>query len=84
VSAPSAPRVLLVGREGCHLCEDAREVVASVCAAVDATWSEVCVDDHPDLRAAYAEKIPVVLVDGSEHAYWRVDPGALRRALLTR
>jgi hypothetical protein len=77
-------RVVLVGRDGCHLCEDAREVVAAVCAAVDATWREVSLDDHPELPAAYAEKIPVVLVDGAEHAYWRVDAAALRRALLTR
>jgi hypothetical protein len=84
VRTPVATRVVLVGRDGCHLCDDAREVVAAVCAALDVTWSEVALDDHPDLTAAYAEKIPVVLVDGAEHAYWRVDPGALRRALLTR
>jgi hypothetical protein len=31
--------------------------------------------------AAYSDKVPVVLVDGREHAYWTVDEKALRRAL---
>lgn len=77
-------RVVLVGREGCHLCEEAREVVAAVCAALDVGWSEVALDEHPELPPAYDEMVPVVLVDGVEHAHWRVDAGALRRALLTR
>jgi hypothetical protein len=77
-------RVVLVGRDGCHLCEQAREVVASVCQALDVGWTQVSLDDHPDLPARYAEMIPVVLVDGVEHAYWRVDPAALRRVLVGR
>jgi hypothetical protein len=77
-------RVVLVGRDGCHLCEEAREVVAAVCAALDVGWSELRIEEQPDLPPSYSEKVPVVLVDGVEHAYWRVDAAALRRALLTR
>jgi hypothetical protein len=32
-------------------------------------------------RAAWSDKVPVVLLDGREHAYWTVDERALRRAL---
>jgi hypothetical protein len=39
------------------------------------------VDASPADRAAWSEKVPVVLLDGREHAYWTVDDKSLRRAL---
>jgi hypothetical protein len=78
----TSARVVLVGREGCHLCEDAREVVQQVCTVLDVPWTEVSLDDDPDLPDRYDDLIPVVLVDGREHAHWRVDAAALRKALL--
>lgn len=39
------------------------------------------VDADPADVAAYGEKVPVVLLDGAEHAYWRVDERVLRKAL---
>jgi hypothetical protein len=39
------------------------------------------VDADPADRAAYTDKVPVVLLDGVEHAYWQIDEKALRRAL---
>lgn len=74
------PRVVLVGRAGCHLCDDARAVVAQVCQGLGVTWSERDVDIHGPSR--YSELVPVVLVDGVEHAHFRVDPARLRAALL--
>lgn len=74
-------RVVLVGREGCHLCEEAREVVAKVCAAAGVTWVERDVDTSPDLPAQYGDLVPVVLVDGKEHSHFRVDVARLRAAL---
>ena len=77
-------RVVLVGRAGCHLCEDAREVVARVAAETGATWREVDVDADADLRRRYTDLVPVVLVDGAEHDFGRVDAGRLRSALAGR
>ena len=78
------PRVRLIGRAGCHLCDDARQVVADVTAALGEGFDEVSIDDDPRLRERYAELIPVVLVDGRQHDYWRVDPERLRAALAGR
>ena len=75
-------RVVLLGRDGCHLCEEARDVVARVCGTLGVGWSERSVDDDPALQARYTDLVPVVLVDGAEHAHWRVDAGSLRAALL--
>ena len=74
-------RVTLVTRPGCHLCEAAREVVARVCADLGETWEELDMDADPALAARYAEEIPVTLVDGHQHDFWRVDEARLRRAL---
>jgi hypothetical protein len=78
---PGEPRVVLVGRAGCHLCEEAREVVARVCEETGVAWSERSVDDGGPWPAEYSELVPVVLVDGAQHAYWRVDPDRLRAAV---
>jgi hypothetical protein len=74
-------RITLVGRAGCHLCDDAREVVRRVADDTGAGWTELSVDDDPDLLARYSEQVPVVLVDGAQHDFWRVDEQRLRRAL---
>ena len=74
-------RVTLVTRPGCHLCEAAREVVARVCDDLGETWEELDMDADPALAARYAEEIPVTLVDGHQHDFWRVDETRLRRAL---
>jgi glutaredoxin len=77
----SAPRVTLYRRPGCHLCDDARAVVEQVCAELGESYAEISIDDDPDLRRRYGEEIPVTLVDGAQHDFWRVDPARLRAAL---
>ncbi len=77
-------RITLVGQAGCHLCDTAREVVARVAAETRTGWHEVSVLDDTDLRERYAEQIPVVLVDGTEHDVLRVDEQRLREALAGR
>jgi hypothetical protein len=81
VPGESTARITLVGRPGCHLCDDAREVVRRVADDTGAGWVELSVDDDADLLARYSEQVPVVLVDGAQHDFWRVDEQRLRRAL---
>jgi glutaredoxin len=75
------PRVTVVSRVDCHLCEQAKQVVARVAAEVGVTWAEVDVDADPALLAEYSDLVPVILVDGKMHDYWRVDADRLRQAL---
>jgi glutaredoxin-like protein DUF836 len=74
-------RVTLIGKPGCHLCDDARQVIARVAADVGVGWDERSILDDPALYDRYWEQIPVTLVDGSQHDYWRVDEKRLRAAL---
>jgi hypothetical protein len=76
-----APRVTLVGKPDCHLCEAAREVIAAVCAETGDSFTEVSIFDDPELADRYWEQIPVTLVDGRQHDFWRVDADRLRAAL---
>jgi len=75
------PRVTLYTRPGCHLCDDARAVVAAVCAELGERFEEVDIDADEALRERYTDEIPVTLVDGRQHDFWRVDPVRLRAAL---
>lgn len=74
-------RVTLYSRPGCHLCDTAREVVQRVCAETGTGWDEVDITTDDRLVAEYGEQIPVTLVDGARHDFWRVDEQRLRRAL---
>lgn len=78
---PPNERVLLLVREGCHLCIDATAVVAEVCADLGVPWRSLDVDTDPALRAAYTDHVPVVLIDGELHSRWFVDAATLRTAL---
>ncbi|HEU4806981.1 MAG TPA: glutaredoxin family protein [Homoserinimonas sp.] len=79
----------LIGKPGCHLCDDAREVIAGVVAdlegvasAPDVTVTEVSILDDAELHDKYVDEIPVLLLNGRVHNIWRVDPARLRTALL--
>ncbi|WP_030741822.1 glutaredoxin family protein [Streptomyces sp. NRRL F-5135] len=78
---PGERVVTLVSRPGCHLCDDARTVVEEVCARTGASWEEKDITLDEELHRRYWEQIPVVLVDGEQHTFWRVDPDRLRKEL---
>lgn len=83
----STVSLTLIGKPGCHLCDDARDVIRSVIDGLPADGPEVTVEERDILQDAelhekYVEEIPVVLVDGRVHTYWRVDPARLRSALV--
>jgi glutaredoxin len=80
----SAARVTFYTRQGCHLCDEARAVVARVCDELGESFEEVDIDSDPDLQDRFTEEVPVTFVDGRQHDFWRVDPTRLRAALARR
>jgi len=74
-------RVQLVGKPGCHLCDQARVVVERVCTELAVDWQEVSILDDPGLADLYWEQIPVTLVDGAVVGIWTVDEARLRAAV---
>lgn len=80
----AAEPVVLVTRPGCHLCDDVRPVLVDEAAAAGVEWAEVSLSERPDLEARFGELVPVTLIDGFVHDYWRLDRGRLREALSAR
>jgi glutaredoxin len=74
-------RVTLYGKPGCHLCADARAVVALVRAERDFELHEVDVSTDPGLQRELGERIPVVEVDGELLSELFLDAAALRERL---
>ncbi|MBO4254261.1 glutaredoxin family protein [Streptomyces griseorubiginosus] len=79
--APHERLVTLIGKPDCHLCEDAQLVVEKVCDELGVSWEQKDITQDRALYDEYWEQIPVVLVDGKQHTFWRVDEGRLRREL---
>jgi hypothetical protein len=77
----SAARITLLSRPGCHLCDDARAVIAKVAADLGVGWEERDITASPDYLRDYADMIQVTLIDGVQHDFWRVDEQRLRRGL---
>ena len=74
-------RLALVTRPGCHLCDVAKEAMDRVAAQVGETWTEIDVTSDVELERDYGDRLPVVLLDGKEHGYWRVEEDRLLRDL---
>ena len=73
--------ITLLSRPGCHLCDEARAVVARVAADLGVPWQERDITRSQDDLREYGEMIPVTLIDGVQHDFWRVSEQRLRAAL---
>ena len=70
----------LIGKPGCHLCEDAEAAVERVLSSFLPNHPSVAVSlayrnilDDVELANRYSEEIPVLLINGKVHNYWRID-----------
>ncbi|MEU8077335.1 glutaredoxin family protein [Catellatospora citrea] len=70
-------RLTLYTRPGCHLCEDA----VAVLVRIGEPFEEIDISGDRELEAEYGDRIPVIMLDGREHGYWRVEEQRLRRDL---
>jgi glutaredoxin len=69
--------VTLYGRDGCHLCDDARAALERLRAREPFRLDEVDIESDPALHARYLERIPVIALDGEELFDFFVDSDAL-------
>ena len=73
--------VVLYARPGCHLCDEARQVIEAVRASTPFGFEEIDIEGDDSLLRDYGIRIPVVAVDGKELFEISVDPTALRAAV---
>ncbi|MDQ6649220.1 MAG: glutaredoxin family protein [Actinomycetota bacterium] len=79
--APPDHRLTLLTRPDCELCDEARRVLARVAAELGVPWDERDITASLADQVEYADRVPVILLDGVEHGYWRVEEARLRAAL---
>ncbi|WP_432193273.1 glutaredoxin family protein [Streptomyces sp. bgisy027] len=79
--SPGDRLVTLIGKPDCHLCDDAQSVVERICGELGVPWEWKDITRDARLHDQYWEQIPVVLVDGAQHTFWRVNEDRLRKAL---
>lgn len=86
VAPPAEHEVTVVTRAGCHLCATAEADVAALAAELGfrVRVRDLDTDLGDDDRARWSDLVPVLLVDGVEHGYWRVEPDRLRAAVGAR
>ena len=77
-------RVTLITRDGCHLCVDAEATVRQLQPELGYALEILDVDADSALKADYSDRVPVVLIDGKEHGYWRIEEARFRNALAGR
>jgi len=75
--------VTVYSRERCHLCAEAIETLERVAedADVAVTIEEVDIDEDPELRGEYGDRIPYVVIEGRPAFKFRVDPEECRDRL---
>lgn len=78
------PIVTLYTRNGCHLCETAKEMIGDLRNHVDFDYKECNIELNDDWTEKYGLMIPVVMMDGKEIQYGQVDKSTLFKALTER
>jgi glutaredoxin len=79
--AAAEHEVTLITRVGCHLCQEAETLLQRLAAELGFGYRELDVDADQGRRDTYSDRVPVILIDGKEHGYWRVEEARFRRAL---
>ncbi len=74
-------RVTLITRAGCHLCADAERELAVLSEELGFELLLLDVDADRARANEYSERVPVILIDGAEHGYWRLEEARFRAAL---
>ncbi|MDO5627675.1 MAG: glutaredoxin family protein [Mobilicoccus sp.] len=84
MQSTTAPTVTLITKPGCHLCTLARDVVNRVTSDLGVAFEEQSLAEISDPDPLWWEQIPVTLIDGEIHDYWRVSERRLRSELADR
>ena len=73
--------VQIYSRSNCHLCDVALETLISLQKEFDFTIDKQLIDGDPQLEDKYGESVPVILINGAPHDFFRVDPERFRSAM---
>ena len=75
-------KVVIYSRVNCHLCEEAEKKAREVMAEIPFELEVIYIDGNQELERLYGEEVPVTLVNGAKHDYFRVDKKRFSEAIL--
>jgi glutaredoxin len=73
--------VTVYSRHGCHLCDEAVQILESLKQELKFDLEIKYIDGLPELEKAYGEQVPVIQIDGEHHDFYKVDPVRFRTSL---
>jgi glutaredoxin len=73
--------VTVYSRHGCHLCENALEILTPLSKELDFEIEIIDIQDNQELINLYSDQIPVIHIDGKHHDFYKVDPVRFRSSL---
>jgi glutaredoxin len=74
--------VVIYSRRGCHLCEIAEKLVKDIRKDHEFELEIIYIDGDAGLEKEYGEEVPVTLINGRRHDYFRVDRARFIEAVL--
>ena len=76
--------VIFYTKVGCHLCDDARDLLEELAAEITFELTEIDIRTDPNIFDTYRYRIPVILIDDQHVVEGRISEEDLRRAFIKR
>jgi glutaredoxin len=75
-------KVVIFSRQNCHLCHEAEKMVREVLSEISFELEVINIDGNAELESLYGEEVPVTMINGAKHDYFRVDKKRFSEAVL--
>jgi glutaredoxin len=75
-------KVVIFSRQNCHLCHEAEKIVREVLSEISFDLEVINIDGNAELESLYGEEVPVTMINGAKHNYFRVDKKRFSEAVL--
>ena len=76
---PSEIQIDIYSRPGCHLCDEAKDILERVRLRFPFAFRIINIADDPELEKTYGEQIHVVLINGNKAFKYHVDEAELEK-----
>ena len=75
-------KVIIFSRQNCHLCHEAEKIVREVLLEISFDLEVINIEGNAELESLYGEEVPVTMINGAKHDYFRVDKKRFSEAVL--
>jgi glutaredoxin len=75
-------KVVIFSRQNCHLCHEAEKIVREVLSEISFDLEVINIEGNAELESLYGEEVPVTMINGAKHDYFKVDKKRFSEAVL--